>query len=132
MTEIWTVVELGVAIMCACFPAIRSLLVRVSPKLFASSAQYSQDSQSRSKPWYKPTSSHQRSAEQGEFIELRNADTQENRRAPELPPKDNQHMGARPPAITVQHHLPRDQRIGPSPPVITAQHSWHHADNRRR
>ncbi|PQE22972.1 CFEM domain-containing protein [Rutstroemia sp. NJR-2017a BBW] len=135
MTEVWTVVELGVAIMCACFPAIRSLLVRVSPKLFASSAQYSQDSQSRSKPWYKPTSQQQRAAEQGEFIELRNADTQENRNAPQVPPKDmvkDQHMGVGPPAITVQHHLPRDQRIGPSPPIITAQHSWHHADNRRR
>ncbi|KAM3084076.1 hypothetical protein ACMFMF_001432 [Clarireedia jacksonii] len=133
MTVIWTVAELGVAIMCACFPAIRSLLVRLNPKVFATSAQYSTESQSRSKPWYKSVSQQQRSADPGEFIELRNADTQENPRPPQIPSKGivkEQHISVRSPEITAQHSFQRNQRFGPRPPVITAQHSWNHSDNR--
>lgn len=89
MAVIWTGVELAVAIICVCFPAIRRLLVRLYPTAFASSHQYTDENQLPSKSWYMPASQQQKVAENGRFIELRHTNTPESPVPPKVPPKDS-------------------------------------------
>lgn len=64
---IWTAIELGVAIVLSCLPAIRVLLIRVSPKVFLTSLWSSKSQNSNSS-----SSKHRRNwiGKKKEFLEL--------------------------------------------------------------
>ncbi|KAH7382013.1 hypothetical protein BKA64DRAFT_218410 [Cadophora sp. MPI-SDFR-AT-0126] len=86
---IWTIVELAVAMVCSCFPAIRNLLIRIYPRAFLSSIGHSSDKQLGS---IAPSSNSKRrrtNHEQEGFIELQQTnESQLSDRPPEVPPKE--------------------------------------------
>jgi hypothetical protein len=115
MVVVWTVIELAVAMICACFPAIRRLLARFYPSAFASTAQYSNENQLPSKSWYGPTSQQQGSVTNGEFVELRNTNTPENHA---------------PPKVLPQASLSERRTGGRALQVRTTSTAWYDSDSR--
>lgn len=73
----WTTLELAVAMICACLPAIRNLLVRLWPKAFLTSMRTSGMQKSGSAGWN--SNRTPRTNETGEFVELQYTDTQDLR-----------------------------------------------------
>jgi hypothetical protein len=88
---IWTIVELAVAMVCSCFPAIRNLLMRIYPRAFLSSIGNMEDKPPGTVPW----DSHkgQRRAtlmSNGGFVELQERhETGTPETPPEVPPKES-------------------------------------------
>lgn len=52
MAVLWSGVEVPVAMICACFPAMRRLFVRIFPNVFTTTHLSTTDSQRPSKSWY--------------------------------------------------------------------------------
>jgi hypothetical protein len=85
----WTIVELTVAMVCSCFPAIRNLLERVYPPAFLSSSPHSDGKQPGSIPWDSNPGRKHANNGQGGFIELQHAnESQVSDTPPEVPPKE--------------------------------------------
>jgi hypothetical protein len=88
LVVIWTTIELAVAMICACFPSIRRLLVRLYPQAFESSAGYSNKTHPGTNSWYTPPRLD-RVAKNDAFVELRHRETPDLEVRPTVPQKDD-------------------------------------------
>ncbi|PVH86400.1 hypothetical protein DL98DRAFT_567785 [Cadophora sp. DSE1049] len=86
---IWTIVELAVAMVCSCFPAIRNLLIRIYPRAFLSSIGHTSDKQLASIPLSSNSERRRANHEQEGFVELQQMnESQLSDTPPEVPPKE--------------------------------------------
>lgn len=84
----WTTLELAVAMICACLPAIRNLLVRLYPKAFLTSMRTTEANRSGAAGWY-ARSKQLSQPEDGAFYELQRTATEESTRLPTVSAKDS-------------------------------------------
>ncbi|KAN0096823.1 hypothetical protein V8E51_015628 [Hyaloscypha variabilis] len=85
---IWTTVELAIAIVCSCFPALRNLLIHIYPRTFLSSIRHTSD-KPVSTPMDSNTGRRRANHAQEGFVELQQmSDSQVSEMPPEVPPKD--------------------------------------------